>query len=469
MSVAVCSGLGFRYSGAPNEAIADIDLELEAGEIVLIEGASGSGKSTLLRALAGLVPRLHGGRFRGRCVVGGLDTREAAPQAVAARAALAFQDPEAQGVMRTVEHDVAFGPECLGRPAARVAADAAWALSAAGAEHLRERPLDELSTGERQRAALAAVLALRSPIVLLDEPTAQLDGAATAALAETLSSLAREGVCIVVAEHRVERLVPIADRRLSMIDGRLVADTDAADPVAPVPPPAEGPVALRAERLAAARGARTVLADVDLELRAGSVTALTGANGAGKTTLLRALAGLDRPAAGRVLLGGDDVTVAPIEARFPRLALVTQDPGRHLLCERVRDEVAFALEQLGVPRPERERRVAETLAWAGLAALAERHPLDLSVGERERVAIAAIAVARPRVLLLDEPTRGMDPRRRSWLAASLLDLARDGVAVLVATHDLGFARACAHRELQVAGGRLLEPGAEPRVATAAGR
>jgi energy-coupling factor transport system ATP-binding protein len=204
----------------------------------------------------------------------------------------------------------------------------------------------------------------------------------------------------------------------------------------------------------AGRPGRPVLRGACLELAAGVVTILRGANGSGKTTLLRVLAGLHRADAGRVLVDGRDVTHEPAERRFPAVGLVGQDPGRHLLTERVDREVAFALERLPLDRRERRARAAEALQELGLEMLADRHPLDLSVGQRERVALAAILCARPGVVALDEPTRGMDPARKAELAALLRARAGSGVAVVVATHDAGFARAAGDRVLYVAGGQV---------------
>jgi energy-coupling factor transport system ATP-binding protein len=441
--------VAFTYSGRPRQALEGVSLDVRAGEVLAIEGPSGGGKSTLLRAFAGLVPHFHGGRFAGRVTVGGLDTRRAHPAAVARVAGVLFQDPEAQAVLATVERDVAFGPQNAGVDAAEIPGRVREALAAAGALHLSGRAIDTLSGGERQRAALAAVLANRPRALLLDEPTSQLDEAAAGALIRALRRLADErGVAVVVAEHRVERVRPIADRVVAVRDGRLATP---AEDVA-LSPPAEGaappgPVAAALEDVDAGYGPRAVLRGCSLELRAGEVTALVGPNGSGKSTLVRVLAGLHAPAAGRVLLHGEDVTAVPAERRFPRVGLVGQDPGRHLLCERVDDEVAYALRHLGAPAGERGERVAAELEAHGLASMAARHPLELSVGERERVALAAVLVASPRVLVLDEPTRGMDPERKATLATLLRERARAGAAVLVATHDAAFAAAACGRRV----------------------
>jgi energy-coupling factor transport system ATP-binding protein len=457
-AAATAHDLHFAYGGAPVPALAGVDLEVEEGEVLVLEGPSGEGKSTLLRALCGLVPHFHGGRFSGRVRVGGLDTLAASPGRIGRVAGMVFQDPEAQAVLGAVDRDVAFGLENAGVPAAEIPARVRAALRLAGAEHLAGRSVGSLSGGERQRVALAGVLAPGPRLLLMDEPTSQLDDAGTAALASTLRRLAGEGVAVVVAEHRHERARPLADRVLAVRGGR-IADAGAA-PGPPEPPRAAspGPVLLRVEDVSAGHPGRPVLRDLSLELAAGTVTALSGPNGCGKSTLLRVMAGLHAPDAGRVLVEGADVTGVPAERRFPAVGMVGQDPGRHLLTERVDQELGYALERRGVPAAERARAVAGALDALGLGGLAERHPLDLSVGQRERVALGAILVARPRVVLLDEPTRGMDPARKEALAALLRDLAADGAAVLVATHDAGFARAVGDRALAMtADGALAEP------------
>jgi energy-coupling factor transport system ATP-binding protein len=213
-------------------------------------------------------------------------------------------------------------------------------------------------------------------------------------------------------------------------------------------------IAIEDLRARYSRRANEALAGVTLTAPRGQVTAVVGPNGSGKSTLLRVLAGLHRPDAGAVLLGGSEVTDLPAERRFPAVGFVGQDPGRHLRTERVRDEVGFALARIGAPRGGRAERVERILADLRVDGLADRHPLDLSVGQRERVALAAILVAEPGVILLDEPTRGMDPEGAAALAALLRGRAAGGAAVLVATHDPGFAAALADRHLRLHDGRL---------------
>jgi energy-coupling factor transport system ATP-binding protein len=465
MTAATVRDLRFTYGGASAPALDGIDLDVRAGEVLLLEGPSGEGKSTLLRALCGLVPHFHGGRFSGSVVVDGHDTVHTSPALICRSAAMVFQDPEAQAVLGSVERDIAFGLECAGIPAGLIPDRVGEALEMAGASHLRERLIGDLSGGERQRVALAAVLAPGPRVVLLDEPTSQLDDAAAAALMATLRALAAGGAAVVMAEHRADRARPAADRVLAVRAGRRAPPDEAPPPHPSLSAPATGPVRLALESITAGHPGRPVLRDVSLELRAGEVVAISGSNGSGKSTLLRVMAGLHAPDSGTVLLEGTDVTRRPAERRFPALALVGQDPGRHLLTERVDAELAIALRATAIPEAARPRRIADMLDALELDDVADRHPLDLSVGQRERVALGAVLVARPGVIVLDEPTRGMDPARKAALAALLRERAAEGAAVLVATHDSAFAHEAGDRALVMSDGRLLPaPSPQPVVA-----
>ena len=478
----------YSYPGAGVPALAGVTLSVEPGELVVLAGASGSGKSTLLRAAGGLVPHLHGGTFGGRALVGGLDSREHGPAQLSAVAGSLFQDPETQVVMGSVRSELAFPLENRGLRAAAVARGVEEAALALGLGGLLDRPTHELSGGELQRVALGAALAGRPQLVLLDEPTSQLDPVAGDELIWLLRRLNQEwGTAVVLAEHRLERCLAAADRVVALRDGQVTCDAApaaflewaaraapalqtpgarlfAAAGLGPPPAgvkqaraalgargllPAPGPFAAeedrpraprrrRRARPAAAlrlegvwhepRGSAPLLRDATLTVAPGERVALMGRNGAGKSTLLRHAAGLLRPTRGRVTAAG-------------RVALLLQNPGDYLLHARVGDELAPA-----------------ALAGAGLAHLAERHPRDLSGGERQRLALAIVmgaAAEPPAVLALDEPTRGMDRERKGDLGAELVALAADGVAVLVATHDTEWVAEWAQRVVLLAGGRAI--------------
>jgi energy-coupling factor transport system ATP-binding protein len=436
VALARADRLTFAYPGANEPALSDVSLAVEPGEVVLLLGPSGSGKSTLLRAFAGLVPHFHGGRFAGRVEVAGRDTRAARPADLARTVATLFQDPEDQVVLTRVISEVAFGLENLGAPPAEIVPRALAALDLVGAAHLSERLVAELSGGELQRICLASALAPAPELLLLDEPTSQLDPAAADALLQLAEQL---GAAVVFSEHRPRRALEHADRVVFLDRGRVLLDAPTAVAIAwlaehrsawieapDVPSEAEAGETvcrLRSVRYGY-RPSLPVVDGLDLELQRGEVVALAGPNGCGKTTVAKVAAGLLEPQLGQVRRSG-------------RSALLLQDPGRYSVRERADEEVA-----LGVGGDL--RRARRELVEVGLAGKESRHPRDLSSGERERLALAAVLVTEPDLLVLDEPTRGIDPERKVELAARLRAEAPRR-ATLVATHDRDFAAAVADR------------------------
>jgi energy-coupling factor transporter ATP-binding protein EcfA2 len=432
VAVAVVSALGFAYTGgAP--VLADVSLELSDGEHAVLLGPSGSGKSTLLRALAGLVPHFHGGVFSGSVVVGGIDTREARPAQLAGTVASVFQDPEDQVVMAKVVNEVAFGLENIGVKAGDIWARSEEALALVGAEPLAGRLTAELSGGELQRVVLASALALRPRLLLLDEPTSQLDPEAAEAFFDLVEGLP---CAVLVSEQRPARPLAHVDRVLFMDGGRIVLDAPRAAALEwlaahrPLYLPHAPALVCSVRDVRFAYGERLVLDAASLEVRRGEIVALVGPNGAGKTTLAQIAAGLLEPDAGSVMHG--------------RAAYLTQDPGRHVVTEHVLDEVALGSD---------ESRARLMLAKLGLAERLDRHPRDLSSGERERLALAGVLATEPDLLVLDEPTRGVDPERKAELAR-LLRSEASARGTLVVTHDLPWAAEVADRvvELEVRAG-----------------
>ena len=434
MALAQVEQLTFSYPGAERPALADVSLEVEPGEVLALLGPSGSGKSTLLRALAGLVPHFHGGRFEGRVEVAGRDTRRFSPADLADEVASLFQDPEDQVVFGRVENEVAFGLENLGTPPADIWPRVHAALADAGIARLAERRTETLSAGELQRVCLAAVLAVGPSLLLLDEPTSQLDPEGAEAILDLACEL---GSAVVVAEQRPTLPLERCDRVVFVEEGRVTLDASREEALtrldpAYLPPPArlpnesggEGEPLVRAEDVTYSYGSAPALEAASLELRRGEVVALTGRNGIGKTTLAKLVAGLLEPDAGEI-------------ERHGSVCYLSQDPGRYLVTESAEREASLAV-------GGDLARARAALARVGLVGLERRHPRDLSSGERERLALASVLVADPDVLVLDEPTRGIDPPRKHELARILRGESANR-ATLIVTHDLVFAGDAADR------------------------
>jgi energy-coupling factor transport system ATP-binding protein len=407
--------------------------------LTLVAGPSGGGKSTLLRVLNGLVPHFHGGRIAGSAEVQGLDVISTPTRRLAQTVGFVFQDPELQTVYDTVDREVAFGLENIALPTREMADRVEEALTAAGVAHLAGRRVRTLSGGERQRVALASALAMRPRIVVLDEPTSQLDEDGAGMVLDAVAALVEQGRSAVIAEHRLERLVPIAGALIRVAGS--VATTGRPEPrTRPVARPnrsSAGPVAWSLAGVTAGFGNSIVLDGVDAAGHQGEVVVLCGPNGGGKTTLLRLIGGALSPLAGKV------------ERRPGRIAYLPQNPTALLHRPTVRSEVILTLKRAN------EEETPETILEAlGLLDVAGRYPRDLSCGERQRVALAAVLPGRPNLVLLDEPTRGMDADARDALVHLVSRLRERGSAIVLATHDADLRAALADRVLKVSGGSV---------------
>jgi energy-coupling factor transport system ATP-binding protein len=443
VAAARLSGLTYWYPGGAIPSLDEVTLEIEPG-LTLVAGPSGGGKSTLLRVLNGLVPHFHGGRIKGVATVEGLDVIATPTRCLARNVGFVFQDPELQAVYDTVEREVAFGLENIATPPRVMHELVDAALHEVGIEHLRRRRMRTLSGGERQRVALASVLAMQPSLVVLDEPTSQLDPDGATRVLAAATRAATDGRSVVISEHRLQRLLPAAAAIATVEQGKVgLHPADGWQPprsdLEPSRETEPGAVAWSLTRVTAGHAGRVVLGDIDLAGRHREVLALAGPNGSGKTTLLRTIAGALAPLAGKV------------ERAPGRLAYLPQYPTALLHRPTVQAEVDVTLEWAG-----ETAGADEILAALGLTAVAGRYARDLSSGERQRAALAAVLVGRPAVVLLDEPTRGMDTIARAALCKLVASLRDAGAAIVIATHDEELQAAVADRVVDVCGGTTKE-------------
>jgi energy-coupling factor transport system ATP-binding protein len=495
------------YPEASAPVLRDVTLHVPEGELCLVVGRTGSGKSTVLRAVTGLVPHFTGGTLAGRVVVAGRDTRTHPPRELADVVGVVGQDPRAGFVTDTVEDEVAYGMESLGIPPAVMRRRVEETLDLLGLAALRDQPLMTLSSGEQQRVAIGSVLAAGPRVLVLDEPTSALDPPAAEEVLAALTRLVHDlGLTVLLAEHRLERVVQYADRiiyvpgngapltmgapatvmahspvappvvtlarwagwsplPLSVRDARRQA-SPLRDALAGRPTPVrkvrpETPAIATAHRLVVGYGQHTVLKNIDLSITGGEVVALMGRNGAGKSTLLATLVGLREPRAGSVLVGG----VTP-HGHDPRqttrlVGLVPQTPSDLLYAETV-DAECTQSDRDGDAAAGTTRTLLDRIA-PGIAD--DIHPRDLSEGQRLALALAVVLGAAPTLVLLDEPTRGLDYPAKERLTQVLQQYADDGHAVVVATHDVELAANLATRTIVLADGDVVADGPTREVVT----
>jgi energy-coupling factor transport system ATP-binding protein len=496
-----------RYADAATEALTDVDLSIPEGELCLVIGPTGSGKSTLLGAINGHVPHFTGGTLTGRVTVAGRDTARARPRDLADVVGVVPQEPAAAFVTDCVEDELAYGMECLGLPAPVMRRRVEESLDLLGLAALRDRPLRTLSGGERQRVAIAAVLAAHPQVLVLDEPTSALDpGGAEEVLAALQRLVSDLGLTVVLAEHRLERVAQFADRVVLL---RVGAPPIVGDPAtvlldSPIAPPvvelarlagwSPAPLSIRAARrlagplrdqlsrlsaptpsssqspmmgspatpialaelsgLVAGYAGAPVLSGVDLRITAGTVTALMGRNGVGKSTLLHCLVGLHATTRGTVRVGGADPTGLRGQDLLSRVGFVPQDPGRLLWADSVADECTDADADAGLP----SGTTAAVLARLAADIDPQTHPRDLSEGGRLLLALAIVLAPQPPLVLLDEPTRGLDYATKRRLVAILREAAATGRGVLLSTHDVELVAELADRVVLLADGELVADG-----------
>lgn len=500
--------LTYSYPDSEQRALRDVTLGLAPGDIALLAGPSGSGKSTLLRSLNGLVPHFSGGSISGSILVAGQDVIQQGPRVMSRHVGFVFQDPESQTVLDNPEAEIAFALENAATPVSEMQERIGEVLQALDLAPLRNRPLTKLSHGERQKVAIAVAVALRPKVLVLDEPTSQLDPRSAEEVLHLIARLSREwGLTVVIAEHRLERVAHFADRLVYLEEGRKIVDAPLPEALASIPlsqrPPlvrlaqamnwrplpvtqeeaagfarqlgangrgASNPFrgennqrrpagrSLLVQKMHFSYGKRSILNGTDLSIRAGECVALMGRNGSGKSTLLRCMVGLLRPSQGEVLLDGQTILDRSVAEIAQRVAYLPQSPDDLLYAESVVEELLITLKNHRLTSEDAALPPSELLARLELDGLADAYPRDLSVGQRQRVALGAITVVGPEFLLLDEPTRGLDTRVKNGLVRLWKGWMDSGMGLLLVTHDVELAARLADTVLVMKRGEIVAAG-----------
>ncbi|HHW54655.1 MAG: ATP-binding cassette domain-containing protein [bacterium] len=464
--------LSFTYRGAARPALAGINLQVQPGQFLTITGPSGCGKSTLALCLAGFIPHAYPGRMEGRVRIQGKDTRDYPAGGLSGIVGLVQQDPEAQLCTLRVQEEVAFGPENLCLPPEEIAKRVHWALEAVGALNLKERQIHTLSGGEKQRVAIASVLAMTPGLLILDEPTANLDPACTREVLQTLQQLKAEaGMAIIVIEHRLAGLAPLADAFLFMEGGKIVGQVrpgkyqkkyvslaggkDGKESREPLAGEKGKEPLLTVDNLRAGYGGREILQGISFSARGGETIALMGDNGSGKTTLLLALLGL-LPAKGKIFLAGEEITGRKVTRRARDMGLTFQNPNHQIFEKTVAREAALPARFLTGEGPASiGERVDRLLAAFQLEEYRDVNPFTLSLGEKKRLTLVSVLAYSPQILLLDEPLVGQDSHRLELLLAALAQHRGRGGITLMSCHEPEVVASCCQRVLFLEKGRLL--------------
>jgi energy-coupling factor transport system ATP-binding protein len=481
--------ISFRYRDREEFALRDLSLSLSRGEMLLVAGPSGCGKTTLIRCINGLIPRSYKGEVEGRILLNAQDTKDLSLARISQMVGTVLQDPERQILGTRVLNEVAFGLENLGLPRQDILHRVEETTKYLGITHLEDRETPYLSGGEKQKVALAGVLAMRPSVLLLDEPLASLDPASAQETLALLRQLVEEGLSVLIVEHRIEDVLKIhPDRVMLMEEGEVtylgpaegfseVADYREMKLPAPLimelaargPAPEfirpslevnkaeKTPLVQFKEVSFAYEGGKDVLRDVNLDINRGDIIAILGPNGAGKTTLVKHAIGLLKSSSGQVLVEGGDTKDLSVAQIASTLGYVFQSPSHMLFAPSVREELAFGPRNLGHPAEQIEKEVKRALDIVNISALEEIPPLSLSFGQQKRVTIAAILVMRSKILVMDEPTAGQDYRNYMGFMDSILQLP-SFEAIMFITHDIDLAVVYANRAVLMSEGRIVADG-----------
>jgi energy-coupling factor transport system ATP-binding protein len=499
-------------------ALKNINLEVEEGEFLVIMGPNGAGKTTLCLTLNGIIPNSIGGEMKGRVLVDGMDTREHRVYELAQKVGMVVQNPEAQLFMPDVISEVAFALENLQIPREEMIERIKWALKIARLEGLEHRSPFELSGGQKQRVGIAAALAMKPKILVLDEPTSQLDPIGTSEVFSILNEFKKLGITIIIAEHKSEEIAEIADRIVVLNEGEIIAEGEPrkifekkelldkihvklpqvtevfhllkrdcielslvplslseayqelekllkkSKKVLPRPlvkevkPPKGLPIIETKDLWHIYPGNIVALKNINIKIYDGEFVGIIGQNGAGKTTLVKHFVGLLKPTKGKVLIEGVETEKMSTAELSRKIGLVLQNPDHQIFASSVENEVAFGPKNLKLTKDEVEERVEEALRLTGLEKYKNAHPLSLSWGDRQKVAVASILAMKPKILIFDEPTTGQDYLGRKQIMNLAKELNEKGRTIIVITHDMELIAEYSKRTIVMGVGEILLDG-----------
>lgn len=520
MAIVEIKDLTYYYPDTVKPALNKINLSINEGEYVLVMGGSGSGKSSLVKTIAGLIPEFYGGKIAGSLAIAGINSKKLDKKSFVQKVGIVFQDPESQLVMTNVEQELAFGLENLGLSTDLIRRRIMEVSGALSISSYQQSCHAELSGGLKQKVALASILAMQPDILILDEPTSQLDPVAGEEILTMIRRLNEEnGITVILIEQRLERCFHLADRFLVMDKGKLVFNHTNSESIArwageknsPFIPPlarlfaqtgfSRIPMTIKEGRslinkvtgtqnsknkqgkpalnnvevkkaceqsiskqtpLVIAEGVwflyengSEALKNINLLVNPGEILVLMGENAAGKTTLLKNLNGLLKPARGKICIANRDIKNMQVEELAGTVGYLSQNPNDYLFLDTVRAELEFTQKNLDINDPDKSEELLKRL---DLLKYAEDNPRDLSSGERQRVALASILVSDPQLLLLDEPTRGLDYSLKAELGRILLELKEKGKAIILVTHDIEFAAEIASKVVLMSQGSIIGSG-----------